>query len=135
MENIKDTKWLQIQSLMEFAKALNLTLIEDAEGNRWWSAGASSGMERISVNTMIQLHNGEWRPAQNSEYKTYYHCLTRPFFTCSKYLINKAQAAKVVNEVKGKYHRKQKDIVIQSHIVEFVDPVYYELFLTEQEEQ
>ncbi|MNX97810.1 hypothetical protein D3C86_1301900 [compost metagenome] len=128
MKNVS-TKELQIQSLMAFAKALDLQLIEDAQGNRWVSAGAGSGMEKISINTLIHLHNDEWFPVAAIEYEHYFYCRNSPCFTLSKYMLNKANAAKIVKRVKGRYHKRQKDIVIQSDVVEFMDGVYYTLFL------
>ena len=123
------TKELQIQSLLAFAKALDLQLIEDAQGSRWVSAGAGSGMEKISINTLIHLHNDEWLPVYASGYEHYFFCKNSPYFTLSKYMLNKANGAKIVKRVKGWYHKRQKDIVIQSDVVEFTDESYYELFL------
>lgn len=130
MKNLS-TKELQIQSLMAFAKALDLQLIEDAQGSRWVSAGAGSGMEKISINTLIHLHNDEWLPITVNGLEHYFHCKNSPYFTLSQYMLNKANGAKIVKRVKGWYHKRQKDIVIQSDVVEFMDESYYDLFLAE----
>lgn len=122
------TKELQIQSLLAFAKALDIQLVEDAQGNRWLSAGQGSGMERISVNTLIHLHNNEWIPDRLAG-DGYFYCKNSGSFVLSQYMLNKANGAKIVKRVKGWYHKRQKDIVIQSDIVEFMDESYYELFL------
>ena len=123
---MKNTEHLQTISLLEFAKALNLVPTQDAEGNKWFES-EEKGMQRISVQTVINLHNGYWYPAV--ERKGYGYCKGYENFVGSNYLITRALAAKIVNKVKAQYSKKKKRIVFQSQIISFVDPDYYDIFM------
>jgi hypothetical protein len=123
---MKNTEHLQTISLIEFAKALNLVPTQDAEGNKWFES-EEKGMQRISVQTVINLHNGYWYPA--AERKGYGYCKGYENFVGSNYLITRALAAKIVNKVKAQYSKKKKRMVFQSQIISFVDPDYYDIFM------
>ena len=123
---MKNTEHLQTISLLEFAKALNLVPTQDAEGNKWFES-EEKGMQRISIQTVINLHNGYWYPAV--ERKGYSYCKGYESFVGSNYLITRALAAKIVNKVKAQYSKKKKRMVFQSQIISFVDPDYYDIFM------
>lgn len=128
------TKSIQMQSVIEFAKSLNISAVRDSNGHTYFTPnnGKALGFERISVNTMIDLHNADaW--TEDPENKGWYYTQKLPSFLISKFLWNKSQASKIVQRVKCRYNKKLKDVVVQNHMVRFVDKGYENLFIGEAE--
>lgn len=114
---IKDTQHLQMKSLYKFMEALGYSYGE--WGFFHWKY---KSIHKVSFNTAIKLHNG---------YYTEWHgkYFNPPFDKISSYEFTVANASKIVKTVKLQYSKKKKEIKVMSHVVSFVKPEYYDLFL------
>jgi hypothetical protein len=125
-EKVVDTKELQIESVIRFAKALGYRVYHKSytgfsfakEG--WERYG---GYETISPNTMIRLHNGyDVGPFTASHYRpqdTIRKYLEKLPIECTPTQYGLAEAAKLIVTAKIQYSKKKKDFVVQSHKIRF----------------
>jgi len=122
---IKSTKDIQLESLDNFMEALGYGRewsFQEGDESYFSLWGGNKHCKILSFNTAVKLHNGfytEW-------HQKYFN---PPFDTINIYEYNKAQYAKIVKVVKLQYSKKKKEIKVQSDIVTFVKPEYYDLFL------
>lgn len=115
-EQIKDTKYIQLQSLIEFMSALGYRY---APSTRKFYDDLNRGTDVVRFNTAVTLHNN---PAILT-------CNWHPFHT-DWYTYIKAYHSRVVRKVKLQSD-KEGYVKCQSHKIEFMFEDYYALFLGE----
>lgn len=121
-EEIKDTKKLQLQSLLTFALELGYKCYW-FDQNSFYSE--HKGITRISFKTMVDLHNhGSKRCTDLLGF-----IKKKSPFEFNEYVWARAKAAKIVNRVFLQYSKKESEIICHKHIVSFPYPSYEQLFL------
>ena len=126
-DDIKDTKKLQMKSLVEFMRSLGYEMRRDwfNKNHAFYSIlKENDGRNNISVRTAIDLHNGNLIDSHGKHF--------REPFDFDEYRFVKAQAARIVSVVKMQYSKKQHKFTVQSHKVQFVRPSYYHIFMENQ---
>lgn len=125
-EDIIDTKNLQIHSLKQVMKALGYEFEQWYGGHPYFisSEYSNKGREKISVKTAIDLYNGR---SVKCVFGRPPHFLT--IWSFNDYQIAQAKAARITKSVKIQYCRQTKQIIVQDHRVQFITPVYKQLFL------
>lgn len=124
---IKNTKSIQLDSLDIFMKALGYTREWDEdEPQNFYSlwAPAWKAVRIISFNTAVKLYNGHYIEWHGKKFNP-------PFNFINAYEYNAANSLKIIKVVKLQYSKKKKEIKVQSDVVTFVKPEYYDLFLGE----
>lgn len=130
-EEIIDTSDLQLFSLKTFMSALGYEWAKDIESlfssifdrNYYFTSYHYKNKARamISFETAVNLYN-------NCHADNHGGWAFNPPFDFDRYSLKKAQAVKVVQQVKLQLNKKTGHISTQSHLVTFVDPVYYDMF-------
>jgi S1-C subfamily serine protease len=125
-EEIIDSTRLQIFSLRAFMQALDYQWAADTalfDEPLYFESYAhkNKARKKISFQTAVNLYN-------NAHADNHGGWAFNPPFDFDKYSLKKAQAAKVVQQVKLILNKKTGYIKTQNHIVKFVDPIYYEMF-------
>lgn len=119
---IKNTFGIQYASLLMFMRQLGYERILHQDGREQFYHRDYT----ISPNTAIAMHNGEWVDDFDLE-KGYLTNTGFPHVVASQYIINMAEAGKVVEKVKLQWSKREKRYVVQSYIVKFKEDVYYDL--------
>ncbi len=127
MNDIVDTSYIQTVSVVEFAAALGFEFHHYKWNNQYWFS-RTRGMEIVSMNTLIQLHNSMWFETGEDGYYSPERFMDMKI---SKYMLQRALASKIVETCKQQYSKKNKRLITQSHMVKFVDKDYYNLFIGE----
>lgn len=115
-EQIKDTKHIQLQSLVAFMNQLGYTY--DSYSSKFYDI-YNRGKEVVRFNTAVTLHNNpaflifDWHP-----------------FHTDRYAYVKAYHSRIVRKVKLQSDRRG-NVKCQSHKVEFLEFDYYDLFMGE----
>lgn len=130
-DEIIDTSDLQLFSLKAFMRALNYEWAKDNESlfssifeNKCYFYSwkyTNKGRAHISFESAVKLYN-------NCHADNHGGWAFNPPFDFDHYCLKKAQASKLVKQVKLQLNKKTGHISTQSHIVTFVDPVYYDMF-------
>jgi len=115
-EEIKDTKLLQLQSLVAFMNELGYRY--DSYTRKFHDL-FNRGTEVVRLKTAVELHNN---PAILT-------CNWHPFYA-DRYTYIKAYHSRIVRKVKLQSDRKG-NIKCQSSKVEFLEFEYYDLFIGE----
>jgi len=127
-EEIVDTKELQLHSLKAFMSALNyewavVSVFFDKACYFESFTRSNKARQTISFNTAVQLYN-------NHYYDNHDFTKPRAPFDFDAYSWKKAQAAKIVKGVNLQLNKKTGFIKASSNIVNFVNPIYYQMFIT-----
>lgn len=119
---LKDTKGVQLRSLIEFAKQLGfwLTPFGYFEDNLFTDFETYSDKNRVSFKTMVDLHN-------NLNYDNHGKVYER--FGFDLYRWERAKGCKIVERVSLIMNKKTKYIHCNKHLVKFVKPFYEQMFL------
>lgn len=129
-DGMVETTGLQRISLTEFAGALGYW---DNNG-KWEYYDCNSGMDIISQNNMLKLHNTD----------SWFWVFTEDGFASpdwnehlkfDAYLVRKAIASKIVSVVKGAWSKKKGKWITYCDAVTFAEEGYYELFLKKDVER
>lgn len=125
-DEIIDTKNLQIHSLKQVMKALGYEFEQWYGGHPYFISAeyCNKGREKISVKTAIDLYNGR---SVKCVFGRPPHFLT--IWSFNDYQIAQAKAARITKSVKLQYCRQTKQILVQDHRVQFITPIYKQLFL------
>ena len=125
-DNVVDTKELQIESVVRFAKALGYHKYVNRvtrDINFWKLDRIVSAYESLSPNTMIRLHNGydvgEFTTSSYHPQDTIRKYLEKLPIECTPTQYGLAEAAKLIVTAKIQYSKKKKDFVVQSHKIRF----------------
>lgn len=123
------TKYLQIRSVCAFMEVFNYYLGVDGKfynNTTYKEKPIFQGCETVSFQTAVTLHNRNWRIREIIG-------VDEGVFKIDPYTMNKAQAAKIVQQVflQGTKHGGVK---CHKHLVKFTDPAYQYMFLEVQSE-
>ena len=128
-EDIEDTRHLQIYSLKQVMKALGY----EYDAGYWTNSTPhfysaeyyNKGRNWISIKTAIGLYNDSSvkcvfgkPPAKLS------------IWSFNDYQVAQAKSARITKSVKLQYCRQTKQIIVQDHRVQFITPIYKQLFLS-----
>jgi len=122
-EEIKDTKYLQIESLLRFGEELGFYGMLFSPSNFY---SEHKGIGIISFHTLVDLYNNS-----GPKYCLDFHGQRRnnTAFALDEYVWTRANAAKIVNRVFLQASKKTGEITCHKHIVNFCHPSYEKLFL------
>lgn len=111
---LMDSGSLQFRSLRAFANALGYTQnYHPVWGDSGFYSSDNYNRHRsnVSFNTMVKWYNDAG---------------SMPDFPLYRFI--QAQAVKIFTKVKLQWKKKQGRLIVQSHVVEFMHPEYYEEF-------
>ena len=117
--NTVNTKVLQLQSVINFLGELGYEYLPASsvfQSDLW----SNRGRQEVRLSTAIKLHNGEYNEIHGKYFK-------EPFmdFPCEWFV--SANSAKIVYTAKLQ-HSKRKGLIVQSHVVKFVNSENIDLF-------
>lgn len=117
-----DTRVLQLQSVINFLGELGyeyLPISAVFQSDLW----TNRGRKEVRLSTAIRLHNGEYNEIRGRHFK-------EPFLDIPYEWFVSANCAKIVYTAKLQ-HSKRKGLIVQSHVVKFVNPENIGLFIKE----
>lgn len=122
VEEIKDTKNIQVRSVKEFMQCLGYQHFVSCFGEDHFYSRDPENKHRQSVSwrTAIELHNGGLRD---------FHGEPLPQWQFNTYQETRAQASRIVEVVKLQWSKKEKRFIVQCHMVKFAHEDYERIFL------
>jgi|SRR5690554_2195077 len=117
-----NTKVLQLQSVINYMSELGYEYLPASAvfQSELWS---NRGRQEIRLSTAIKLHNGEYNEIHGN-------CFKEPFLDIPREWFVSANSAKIVYTAKLQ-HSKRKGLIVQSHVVKFVNSENIDLFIKE----
>ena len=117
-----NTKVLQLQSVINFMHELGYEYFPVShvfQSEAW----VNRGRREVSLSTAIKLHNGAYDEIHQRYFKEPFGDIPPEWYTSAK-------EAKIVHIAKLQ-HGKRKGLIVQSHIVKFVNPENIQYFIKE----
>lgn len=126
-DEIKDSNKLQTVSLTNFMLCLGYEPVYYVNGILCFESDCLTNVGRstISFHNAVKLHNTDYLDWHGKQFK-------EPF-NFDAYKIKRALAARIVQVVNLQKNRKTGIIKPTSHIVKFVDEVYYKMWITSKQ--
>lgn len=117
-----NTKVLQLQSVINYMNELGYEYLPVSAvfQSELWS---NRGRQEVRLSTAIKLHNGEHNEIHGKYFK-------EPFLDIPHEWFVSANSAKIVYTAKLQ-HSKRKGLIVQSHVVKFVNSENIDLFIKE----